>query len=216
MIEASRIDHGGHANDAAAHLHDTIMYNKVMDLVRNWIDDNPDTLMLSAADHETGGLTLDGFAPLALKHASNTTESLEEELENYAGDEPAQFLRDTVFPAYGVFDPTDAEVEGVLARRGESDFANVLGAVLADRAGVTWTTDDHSAVDVTLFGYGAECQGRRLKGDMAGHHDNTDLPGYIGDVLGLDLKKATEALRKDGVGWVPKANPNIVKREHHH
>lgn len=225
MIEASRIDHAGHLNDVAAHLHETIMYNKVMDLVRHWIDENPDTVMLSAADHECGGLTLDGFnlqeleysfSPLALKHATNTTEALRAEFENYAGDEPARFLRTTVYPAYGIFDPTEDEVEALVEHKGKWDFNHVLGAVLADRAGLSWSSSFHSAVDVTLFGYGAGCRGRELKSDMAGQHDNTELPSYVEKVLNLNLKKATKALKKNGDDWVPKADPNLAKRDHLH
>lgn len=215
MIEASRIDHAGHASDAAGHLHETIMYNKVMDFVRSWIDDHTDTLMMSAADHECGGLTLNGFTPLGLKPATNTTETLEEDFNSYNGNNPAEYLRSTILPAYGVTDATDDEVEEVVEHKGKGDFANVLGAVGAKRAGVHWSTGDHTAVDVTLFGYGAECQGPKLKGDMAGHHDNTDMPGYIEERLGLDLKKATEELTKNGDSWIPKANPNKVKRDHH-
>lgn len=216
MVEASRIDHAGHANDAAGHLHDTIMYNKVMDLVRHWVDDNPDTVMLSAADHECGGLTLDGFSPLALKNTKNTTATLDPEFANYKGDAPAHFLRTTILPAYGIYDATEDEIKTLIEHKGKSDFANVLGDVLADRAGVSWSSDGHTSVDVTLFGYGAECRGQELKSDMAGHHDNTDLPYYIEKVLGLNLKKATAALKKNGVDWVPQPNPTLAKRDHLH
>lgn len=30
MVEASRVDHAGHANDAAAHLHDILAFNEAM------------------------------------------------------------------------------------------------------------------------------------------------------------------------------------------
>jgi alkaline phosphatase len=33
------------------------MYNDVLAYVREWIDKHPDTILMSAADHETGGLT---------------------------------------------------------------------------------------------------------------------------------------------------------------
>jgi alkaline phosphatase len=216
MVEASRIDHAGHANDAAGHLHDTIMYNKVMDLVRHWVDDNPDTVMLSAADHECGGLTLDGFSPLALKDAKNTTATLGPEFANYKGDSPAHFLRTTILPAYGIYDATEDEIETLIEHKGKSDFSIVLGAVLGDRSGLNWSSDYHTAVDVTLFGYGADCRGKELKSDMAGQHDNTELPYYVEKVLGLDLKKATAALKKNGVDWVPKPDPNMAKRDHTH
>lgn len=52
MIKTSRIDHAGHANDPVHHLHDVVMYNDVLKFVREWIDKHPNTMMMSAADHE--------------------------------------------------------------------------------------------------------------------------------------------------------------------
>ncbi|KAL1955538.1 hypothetical protein VTO42DRAFT_8492 [Malbranchea cinnamomea] len=222
MIEASRIDHAGHANDAAAHLHEIIEYNEVLDFVRKWIDRNPDTLMLSAADHETGGLTLNGYNPLSLQYAKNSTEALSELFKDYDGqgdEDDATFLRKTILPAYGVTDATDEEIKSLIPLKGETKFVNALGAILADRAGVHWSTPDHSASDVTLYGYGWKQRGQELKKDMAGNWDNTELPKYVEKVLKLDMKKVTEALRKDGVDWVPHKPEQSTRRRrdpHHH
>ena len=48
-----------------------------MKFIREWIDKHPDTMMMSAPDHESGGLTLSGFNPLPLEGASMTTEHAE-------------------------------------------------------------------------------------------------------------------------------------------
>src|SRR4051812_31593080 len=100
MIEASRIDHAGHSNDPVGHLHDTIQYNEVMDFVRSWIDKHPDTTMLSAADHECGGLTLPGYNPLILKAANASAEALGSAFSKYTGPDPASFLKTVIFPSY--------------------------------------------------------------------------------------------------------------------
>ncbi|HKL89132.1 MAG TPA: alkaline phosphatase, partial [Salinibacter sp.] len=57
MVEGSRIDHAGHGNDAAAHLHDILAFN---DAVETALDaaQNSNTLVVVVSDHETGGLTL--------------------------------------------------------------------------------------------------------------------------------------------------------------
>ncbi|KAH6656167.1 repressible alkaline phosphatase, partial [Verticillium dahliae] len=99
MIEASRIDHAGHANDAAAHVHETIMYNDVMGFVREWIDEHDDTVLMSAADHECGGLTLNGFNPLPLQKASAR----------------ARYLVSEILPEYGLADASSAEITSLLA-----------------------------------------------------------------------------------------------------
>ena len=57
MIEGSRIDHAGHANDPAAQVHEVLAYDQTMAAVLEFIErsDVP-TLMVSTSDHETGGL----------------------------------------------------------------------------------------------------------------------------------------------------------------
>ncbi len=57
MIEASRIDHAGHNNDAASHVHDMLIYQKVLEYVYHF-SINKNILVVSTSDHETGGFTL--------------------------------------------------------------------------------------------------------------------------------------------------------------
>lgn len=45
-------------NDAATHVHEILEYQNTIELVRQYIDDHPDTVMVSTSDHETGGLSL--------------------------------------------------------------------------------------------------------------------------------------------------------------
>ena len=70
-----------------AHVHDIIMYNDVIKFVREWIDEHPDTMMLSAADHECGGLTLNGYNPLPLKAVEMSIEEVERLWDEYDGDD---------------------------------------------------------------------------------------------------------------------------------
>lgn len=215
MIEASRIDHAGHASDPAAHLFDTIMYNDVMGFAREWIDVHPDTMLMSAADHECGGLTLHGFNPLPLGRASASTEALAKLFGEFKGSDAerrAYFLTE-ILPAYGLEGASDAEVNTLLAAR---NLGTEMGNLLASRAGVHFSTGDHTASDVTLFGYGAGENGRAIRSDMAGNWDNTQLPGYIEKVLGVKMSDATAALRANGTSWVGKRDLNARSDEHIH
>lgn len=207
MIEASRIDHAGHASDAAAHLFDTIMYNEVMGFVREWIDEHPDTMMMSAADHECGGLTLNGFNPLPLGGATASTELLTRKFKNFQGSdsEKRAFFRGEILPAYGLADATDVEVTTLLDA---SNLGTEMGNLLASRAGVNWSTGDHTASDITLHGYGVG--GNNIKSDMAGNWDNTELPGYIEKALGVKMSDVTAILRANGTSWVGKRD--LTKR----
>jgi len=216
MIEASRIDHAGHSNDPIGHLHDTLQYNELLDFVKNWIDKHDDTQMLSAADHECGGLTLYGYNPLVFKAANASTEALSAIFSKYAGSDPSSFLKSTIFPAYGLLDPTVAEINLLISLKGKSSFQNEMGKMLSTRAGVNWSTSGHTATDITLFGYGAGSDGKKLKGEMSGNWDNTELPLYIEQSLKLRMSEATKALRKNGSGWVGKRDVSSESHSSHH
>ncbi|KAH7420111.1 alkaline phosphatase [Cadophora sp. MPI-SDFR-AT-0126] len=218
MIEASRIDHAGHSNDPIGHLHDTIQYNEVMSFVRTWIDAHPDTTMLSAADHETGGLTLHGYNPPIFQAANSSSEILASLFTSYTGPDPSTFLKTVIFPRYGLLNPTDAEVAKLVALKGKSAFLNEIGIILSSRAGVGWSTGGHSAADVTLYGYSSDKGGKILRQNMAGNWDNTQLPLYVEKQLKVDLGAATKALRNKGTQWVGRS---VEKRfeggdEHYH
>lgn len=59
MIEGSRIDHAGHINDPAAQVHEVLAYDKTMQTVLEFLDDDHTPgLMVATSDHETGGLAV--------------------------------------------------------------------------------------------------------------------------------------------------------------
>lgn len=204
MIEASRIDHAGHANDAAAHVHDTLMYNEVMDFVGNWIDTHPDTMMMSAADHECGGLTTNGFDPSPLTQATHSFEHLADLWDEYEGTDAREFFVSTILAGAGLSDAlTSDEIDELLASEDESEVLTALTELQAEQAGVHWSTGGHTAGDINLHGYAApEARWNEFKADMAGSRDNTELPKYIAKVLGLDLDATTEKLRAVQGDWV--------------
>lgn len=213
MIEASRIDHAGHANDPAAHLHDTIMYNDVMKFVREWIDKHPDTMMMSAADHECGGLTLNGFNPLPLKSVSMSIEEVGRLWKAYNGTDRRGYLADTILPGYGLSGLASAEIDTILKN---NNLGSDLVSRLSKKAGVNWSTGGHTASDITLHGYGSGWRGGNLKADMAGNWDNTQLPTYIEGVLKVKMSDVTKKLRAKGTDWVGKREVGGPDHIHKH
>jgi alkaline phosphatase len=212
MIEASRIDHAGHANDAASHLHETLMYNDVIDFVTNWIDEHPDTMMMSAADHECGGLTTNGFDPLPLALAEHSFEYYQNLWEDNEGD-AREFLTGTVLPGLGLTEVEDEDLEALLAAE-EDDLWTMLTEMQAENAGVNWSTGGHTAGDINLHLYAAgEQRLREAKADMAGNRDNTELPRYIEKVLGLNMDETTRKLQEiDGGNWVPREDAAKLRK----
>lgn len=216
MIEASRIDHAGHANDAAGHIHETVMYNEVMAFVKEYIDSHPDTQLLSAADHECGGLTLeDNYNPVVLQSSNSTTEALGSLFESHEGDK-ADYLKGELLPAYGLPNATDDDVQmllGVAKEKGVSAMGIAAGHLLAAQAGLNWSTESHTAADVVLHGYANEHDLATMRALLGRNNDNTELPRYIERALGLNLLNSTQTLQAHGSDWVGKRDElHLIKR----
>lgn len=65
MVESGKIDWAGHANDAAANIHDTIAFaDAIEEALKVYRKYPKDTLIIITGDHECGGMTI-GFAGTA-------------------------------------------------------------------------------------------------------------------------------------------------------
>ena len=57
MVEGSRIDHAGHANDPAAQVREVLAYDKTFQSIVEWVEKSDvQGVVVSTSDHETGGL----------------------------------------------------------------------------------------------------------------------------------------------------------------
>lgn len=218
MIEASRIDHAGHANDAAGHIHDTLMYNEVMAYLKDHVNANPDTQLLSAADHECGGLTIpDGWDPRPLAEPQSTTEHLTGLFASYDGDDAKGYLKSEILPQYGLADLSDAKVDALLAtynNKGAGAFQVAMGHESAEKAGVNWSSEKHSSVDVALYGHAVGKAVAGMKKLIGGNRNNNELPLYLEKVLGVSLANATAKLKEKGMDWIQKREDlEIIKHE---
>lgn len=226
-------DHAGHANDPTGHLHDILEYNRAMDAMRKWIDDHDDsqTVLISTADHECGGLTLGyelsghpdyWFAPeffASSKGTSGKYASLWKAYKPTDNSDAIQYLKNSVYGPYGVLNPTDEEIaKGLELKASTNDFGRYLGHALSNRLGASWATGGHSGVDVTLYGYGLNHE------KFAGQRENTEIADFVVDQLGLKLSGITKKLRANRtfVDGVVKRQPGDAVRmkgrdlTHHH
>ena len=60
MVEGSQIDWGGHSNDTEVIVNEMLDFNKAISVAYDFADNNPGTLVVITADHETGGMSLLG------------------------------------------------------------------------------------------------------------------------------------------------------------
>jgi alkaline phosphatase len=58
MVEGGNIDHAGHVNKLLENVSETMAFDEAVAAAMEWAKDRKDVLIVVAADHETGGLTV--------------------------------------------------------------------------------------------------------------------------------------------------------------
>jgi len=178
MIEGSRIDHAGHANDVASHVRDTLAYDAAVNYVLDFAMARDDTLVISISDHETGGLTLGNinqylyYPDIILAVNASTTVIANSILQAPARTKDAF---SAVFANYSsINNLTDAQFANLNSSYSIlNNLIVAIGHVISDNAWVAWTTVAHTGVDVNLYGYGP------YSDLLRGSQENT----HIGDVI---------------------------------
>lgn len=187
MVEGSRIDHAAHENDPAGHVHDVLAYDAAVRVALDFARADGRTLVVSVADHETGGLSLgrDGeyaWKPDVLARISASVERMRRLIEE--GADAEEVLRE-----YAAIDSLTQEERRMLGAPGETPSGLTLGRLISRRPLIGWTTDAHTGVDVNLYAFGPGAE--PLRGVLA----NDAVGRLIMEALGLDLAPVTERLR---------------------
>jgi alkaline phosphatase len=196
MIEGSRIDHAGHANDPAAQVHEVLAYDKTMAAVLDFIQhsDVP-TLMVSTSDHETGGLAvarqLHETYPDYLWHpavlanashsASHTAAAWSHHLDRDDDDDDRATLTTLIHTSLGISDPSPDELNALLAHH--TPAAYLFADMISRRAQTGWSTHGHSGADVNIYTSDRAAAGPALRGNR----ENTDVGAFLRDFLGPDV-----------------------------
>jgi alkaline phosphatase len=185
MIEGSLVDHAGHANDPASHARELLEYDETVRQVLRFAKKNGHTLVVSTADHETGGLGLGRrfgdrsvyeLHPEALVPVRSTTARMGERI--LAGANADSLVRaDMGAP---LSDSERAVLAPALAAK--TDVARALGQIESLRASLDWTSGGHTGVDVNLYAFGPGSERFR------GLHDNTELAHLLAERLGVALE----------------------------
>ncbi|KAI8088812.1 alkaline-phosphatase-like protein [Halteromyces radiatus] len=206
MIEGSRIDMAAHTNDPAAHVHDIWEYQQTVELVKSFIKDHPNTVLVSTSDHETGGFTAGrqvGDAYPEYKWNPEVIDRVKSSSENLANvwsaavngnSATTRYLQDIIFDkGLGITDATPEEIRWVSEWKNDNPQAMYqlsyqFSDMVSRRALIGWTTHGHTAVDVNLYAMGPGTEVLR------GSHENTDIGDFITTYLDLDLDDITERL----------------------
>lgn len=239
MIEGSRIDHAGHANDPAAQVHEVLAYDHTIAAVLDFIESSDvPTLMVSTSDHETGGLAtarqLDSshyprylWYPGVLANSSHSSSWAASEYHshlNTIGAEPSEldveskrsvksYLESLVSKGLGIHDTSDAELDELLSN--PDIAAYTFADMISRRAQLGWSTHGHSAADVNIF-----ASDPSWAEDLVGNHENTEVGEFLRRYLGVEdeVKKVTRELQQkmnvNMLGVVPENGERLDWQDH--
>lgn len=177
LVEASQIDWCGHANDIAcamAEMHDAAATLKVL---RDYVKNNPNTILVATADHGTGGLSIGAdnqydWKPQIIKNIKATAPRIAEQLLANSTAWQQEWQQLTAITL------TEAEVQEFQQQltsasanpdKAKDNLTELTLRVINMRSHTGWTTKGHTGDDVQVFSYG-----KRSK-DFVGNLNNTDL-----------------------------------------
>ena len=199
FVENENTDTAGHANDAAALMRALWAYDKAVQVAIEYQRNHPDTLLLVAADHETGGLS-PTYAQIdmssmssknrlyvdvaRLKMLEGITLSISGMVEKL-GKKPTNEMLDALlakhYPGFKIDDDLRAAMlKGEPLERNFSYFvtSTALSRMVSRQTGVYWGTGGHTVEPVAI---GAIGPGARL---FHGYQDNTEFAKHLHRLLG--------------------------------
>ena len=193
QIEAGRVDHAAHANDAFALVEDQLEFDAAVGVAAEFAASRDDTLLIVTTDHGNAnpGLTLYGAPGIrALEKLTNAKRSMEWVSAQMG---PGRDLIELIQQAAGVelkAHEADWIRRGVIEREPVDPFgpANepgpVIGSVLANHFGVAFVSPNHTAdlVELTAIGPGSE--------RIPPYTDNIDLYGLMFDATGMNRPRS--------------------------
>ena len=163
QVEAGRVDHAAHGNDAGAILHEMLEFNETVSFAIDYIEQHPDTLLIITTDHGTGGCQLNGQGSAysdsgpALDRIEGISTSFEWLEDRFMAD--GKFDPDYFQQVTGVTASPDqiARVNDLIGKKVEylsSAMTKLFDPELQALTAVGWTTNNHTSECVDLFAFG--------------------------------------------------------------
>ncbi len=193
MVEGGRIDQAGHLNDALRSCEEVLAFDQAIAKAYEFYKKYPkETLILVLADHESGGMTL-GYGTKDFLKVKNLLDNQvpKNKLKRYNHDRAAYFNYLSQEVGLGnLLDDERSIIErsiieramDVVEKNGDQEKIYVaIKNVLSNRAGIAWTTQNHTGacVPISAIGVGAE--------KFGGFQDNTEIAKTLAALLNLEL-----------------------------
>lgn len=107
-------------------MHEILEYQNTIEFVTKYVDEHPDTIMISTSDHETGGLSLarqvsEGYPeylwyPDVLTNVKSSTVNLAKKILNTTTLTRDFIVNEILIQHLGLLDPTEKEINHLLQK----------------------------------------------------------------------------------------------------
>jgi len=176
MIEGGRIDHAAHLNDAAGTILDTLAFDEAVGVALEFARNNPETLVIVTADHETAGMALIGQSKNSKEYVGMDLAAIQkakasfEVISGELGKNPTPQKIQQVVKEYLGIQITDDEAKTVandtIRKLDPANYGypylHTLAFVLRPYLRIGWASQTHTASPLYAFGMGPGSE--RIKG----------------------------------------------------
>ncbi|CAI1740057.1 Alkaline phosphatase 4 precursor [Serratia quinivorans] len=176
LVESSQIDWCGHMNDIVCAVNEMKDFAKTVELVKQFVNNHSDSLLVITADHSTGGLTIGSergkyWNPSVIDKIHASGDKISKALIS-SNNNPKNWLKYSDLP---LNKQQWAEVERYKKRNDQLKLRRYLNHLISLTTNTGWTTESHTGEDVPVFAYGDHAT------MFHGFYDNTEI--------GIRLKK---------------------------
>ena len=183
QIEAGRVDHAGHAQDMAALIEEQLEFDRLIPIALDFVQQQPDTLLIITTDHGTGGCQLNGYGE-GYSSTNHTMESISkvkasyefiaEELSNpknlkkqlfksllniNLSDKDLSVIQSMLDKQYRIFpfgyrDTNSDYFQGFKRDYLAANLGSYFESYFSEQMGLSWTSDSHTSELVDLMALG--------------------------------------------------------------
>lgn len=206
MVEGSKIDWAAHSNDPSGTIGDILSFDEAVKFAVDYAKKNQDTIVVVTTDHGNSGFSI-GNESTTGKYDDLTFEESIMQMKDYKisankfnsliESKSDEEIRKMIFDYFGYKDITQDEME--FAKNGK------INEVMKSRAKIGYTTGGHTGGDVYLGVY-VPAGISKLRGTI----DNTEIPKYLCDNLGIDLDNINDHMYRDLKSDIEKDGATIV------
>jgi alkaline phosphatase len=179
QVEGGRVDHAAHGNDAPGLIYDQIAFDDAVAVAIEFVNQNPDTLLIITTDHGNSNPGLNGYGDAArmLETVTRATRTNGYILSSFDDSTPLARIRETIenFSSIAITNEQAAMIRSAIRREYREAYdrmngsSTVFSRIMSNYNGVSFNSTTHTSdhVELCAMGPGSEA--------LAGYVLNTDL-----------------------------------------